>query len=64
MHDLVEKITRDTTVIRLFWNNHPDAKTPYTALKFRKVLGKSLSSDEKTMSERLREHFYPKTDMA
>jgi hypothetical protein len=39
-------------MVRMYLNNHPGAKAPYNALKFREMLGETLSSDEIAMLEK------------
>ncbi len=59
----VQEIAQETMMVRMYLNNHPSAKAPYNALKFREMLGEPLFNDEKAMLERLRRHHFVDADM-
>lgn len=59
----VHELAQEIRMVRMYLNNHPGAKAPYNALRFRELLGEQLSSNEKSVLAQLSEYFYPKNDM-
>lgn len=53
MNEIREKVK----ALHVYFNYHYAGKAVYNALKFKEMVGETLSSDEKHMLERLKDYF-------
>lgn len=58
--DKVKKISLETPVVRGYFNNHYGAKAIVNSLKFRELLGESLSDRERKIKEKINDFYRSK----
>jgi uncharacterized protein YecE (DUF72 family) len=52
----VNQIREQTKILRIYFNNHYGAKAVVNAMQFKKMIGVSLSADEKRVMENTKAH--------
>ena len=52
----MEQITKETKILRAYFNNHYGGKAVINALQFKEVLGSKLSENEKNALERAQKY--------